>query len=186
MPDQRQHERPAPLALVPREAPGLRTRAEVQARLARVLGDLQPEFSTAADEVIATFRSDRIVEACRRACSHADLRFDYLRCLSGVDWQGQGRDVVYHLFSTELFHKCTFKVRVPNDNPVVPTVTTVWRGANWHERETAEMFGITFAGHPYPEPLLLQRDEQGRIIPGHILLKSFPLRPPEPPVELDE
>ena len=176
----------APLALVPREAPGLRTRAEVQARLARVLGDLQPEFSTAADEVIATFRSDRIVEACRRARSHADLRFDYLRCLSGVDWQDQGRDVVYHLFSTELFHKCTFKVRVPNDNPVVTTVTSVWRGANWHERETAEMFGITFAGHPYPEPLLLQRDEQGRIIPGHILLKSFPLRPPEPPVELDE
>jgi len=123
--------------------------------------------------VIALFTPDRIVEACRRAKAHPELRYDYLRCLCGVDWKEAGRDVVYHLFSTELFQKCTFKVRVPNERPVVPTVTTVWRGADWHERETAEMFGIAFAGHPYPEPLLLQRDEQGRIIPGHILLKSF-------------
>jgi len=175
----------APLQLVTRDAPGLTSRAAVRARLQRVLGDLQPEFSDAADEVIATFKADLIAEACQRARDHAVLRFDYLRCLSGVDWQNAGRDVVYHLFSTELFQKCTFKVRLPNDNPVVSTVTDVWQGANWHERETAEMFGITFAGHPYPEPLLLQRDEHGRIIPGHILLKSFPLRPPEPPVELN-
>ena len=159
-------------------------RAEVRARLERVLGGFQPEFSDAADELIATFQPDQIVEVCQRARDHAVLRFDYLRCLSGVDWQDEGREVVYHLFSTELSQKCTFKVRIPNDNPTVPTVTSVWQGANWHERETAEMFGITFAGHPYPEPLLLQRDGQGRIIPGHPLLKSFPLRPVEPPVEL--
>ena len=63
----------------------------------------------------------------------------------------------------------------------LPTVTAVWSGANWHERETAEMFNVVFEGHPYPEPLLLEKDEAGRIVPGPVLLKRFKLRPKEPP-----
>lgn len=175
----------APATVALRESPGLRTRAEVRERLERVLDDLEPVISDAADEVIATITPEHIATACQRAKEHPDLRYDFLRCLSGVDWRDEGREVVYQLFSTELFQKCTFKVRLPADSPRVPTVTSVWAGANWHEREAAELFGITFVGHPHPEPLLLQRNEKGEIIPGHILLKSFPLRPPEPPLELE-
>ena len=60
-------------------------------------------------------------------------------------------------------------------------MTGVWAGANWHERETAEMFNVVFEGHPKPEPLLLEKDDEGRIVPGPILLKRFKLRPKEPP-----
>jgi NADH-quinone oxidoreductase subunit C len=88
--------------------------------------------------------------------------------------------VVYHLFSTRLLQKCSLRARLSGEGQSLPTVTPVWAGADWHERETAEMFNIRFDGHPFPEPLLLQRDERGEVVPGPILLKRFPLRPKEP------
>ncbi|MBI3971899.1 MAG: NADH-quinone oxidoreductase subunit C [Chloroflexi bacterium] len=171
----------APAGPVVREAPGLRPMAEVRRRLEQVLGDLNPQFGTAVDEVTCTVPPERIQEVARRAKEHELLRFDYLRCLSGVDYQAEGIEVVYHLFSTRLQQKCVLKARLPGEGQSLPTVTAVWAGANWHERETAEMFNIGFDGHPHLEPLLLEKDDEGRIVPGPILLKRFPLRPKEPP-----
>jgi NADH-quinone oxidoreductase subunit C len=133
------------------------------------------------DEVTVNVPAGDVAEAARRAKEHELLRFDYLRCLSGVDYQAEGIEVVYHLFSTRLLQKCVLKARVSGEGQSLPTVTGVWAGANWHERETAEMFNVVFAGHPHPEPILLEKDEQGRIVPGPILLKRFKLRPKEPP-----
>jgi len=153
----------------------------VREHLEAVLGDLSPEFAVSVDEVCVTVPAERIQEACRRAKDNQRLRFDYLRCLSGVDYQADGIEVVYHLFSTRLLQKCVLKARVPGEDHSLPTVTPVWAGADWHEREAAEMFNIRFDGHPNPEPILLQKDEAGRVVPGPILLKRFPLRPKEPP-----
>ncbi|HET7771584.1 MAG TPA: NADH-quinone oxidoreductase subunit C [Chloroflexota bacterium] len=164
-----------------REAVGLRPMATVREALEKALGDMSPEFGTAVDEVSVTVPAERIQEAARRAKEHEDLRFDYLRCLSGVDYQAEGIEVVYHLFSSRLLQKCALKARVSGEGQGLPTVTPVWAGADWHEREAAEMFNIRFEGHPYPEPILLQRDERGEVVPGPILLKRFPLRPKEPP-----
>ena len=164
-----------------KEAAGLRPMATVRESLEKALGDLNPEFGTSVDEVSVTVPAERIQEAARRAKEHEDLRFDYLRCLSGVDYQDEGIEVVYHLFSSRLLQKCALKARVPGEGHGLPTVTPVWAGADWHEREAAEMFNIRFDGHPYPEPILLQRDERGEVVPGPILLKRFPLRPKEPP-----
>ena len=164
-----------------REAPGLRPMATVREHLEKALGDLSPEFGTSVDEVSVTVPPEKIQEAARRAKEDENLRFDYLRCLSGVDYQAEGIEVVYHLFSSRLLQKCALKARVPGEGHALPTVTPVWAGADWHEREAAEMFNIRFEGHPYPEPLLLQRDERGEVVPGPILLKRFPLRPKEPP-----
>jgi NADH-quinone oxidoreductase subunit C len=171
--------RPGAAAAV-REAPGLRPMAVVRGHLEAALGDLDPEFGVSVDEVSVMVPAARIQEACRRAKEHEQLRFDYLRCLSGVDYQAEGIEVVYHLFSTRLQQKCVLKARV-QEGEGLPTVTPVWTGADWHEREAAEMFNIRFDGHPKPEPLLLQKDEEGRIVPGPILLKRFPLRPKEQP-----
>jgi NADH-quinone oxidoreductase subunit C len=154
---------------------------EVRKRLEEVLGDLEPQFGVAVDEVTCTVPAARIAEAARRCRDHELLRLDYLRCLSGVDYQAEGLEVVYHLFSTRLLQKCVLKARLPGEGHSLPSVTGVWAGANWHERETAEMFNVAFEGHPHPEPLLLEKDENGRIVPGPILLKRFPLRPKEPP-----
>jgi NADH-quinone oxidoreductase subunit C len=171
----------APAGPATREAAGLRPVATVRESLEKVLGDLSPEFGVAVDEVTVMVPAERIQEACRRAKEDESLRFDYLRCLGAVDFQAEGIEVVYHLFSTRLLQKCVLKARVPGEGHSLPTVTNVWAGADWHEREAAEMFNISFEGHPYPEPILLQRDDEGRVVPGPILLKRFPLRPKEPP-----
>ncbi len=163
------------------EARGLRPKADVRRRLEGALGDLDPQFGVSVDEVTCTVPPEHIAEAARRAKLHQELRFDYLRCLSGVDYQAEGIEVVYHLFSTRLLHKCVLKARISGEGESLPSVTGVWAGANWHERETAEMFNIRFDGHPHLEPLLLEKDDQGRTVPGPILLKRFRLRPKEPP-----
>ena len=168
---------------VVREAPGLRPMEGVKARIAAALADFDPAFGTAIDEVTVTVAPERLVDAARILKERDGLQFDYLRCLSGVDYQAEGIEVAYHLFATRLAQKCVLKVRLPGEESGVGTVTGVWAGANWHERETAEMFNIRFEGHPYPEPLLLERDATGRIVPGPILLKRFKLRPKEPPAQ---
>lgn len=75
-----------------------------------------------------------------------DLKFDYMACLSGMDYK-ESLGVVYHLYSTTQKHRITVKVDLPKDNPQVPSVSKVWRTADWHEREAYDMFGIIFEGH---------------------------------------
>jgi NADH-quinone oxidoreductase subunit C len=98
----------------------------------------------------------------------ADLSsFDWL---SAVDELDAGFDVLLHCYSVRHRHRALLRTRVPRDEPVLDTLSGVFAGAAWHERETAEMFGITFAGHPHPAPLLLPDGFE-----GHPLRKDFPL-----------
>lgn len=166
-----------------REAVGLRPMEGVKARIQSALAAFEPVFGVAVDEVTVTVSPPHLPEAARLLKLSDGLLFDYLRCLSGVDYQSDGIEVVYHLFSTVLTQKCVLKTRLPHEGESVGTVTSVWAGANWHERETAEMFNIRFSNHPYPEPLLLERDDEGNIVPGPLLLKRFKLRPKEPPAQ---
>jgi NADH:ubiquinone oxidoreductase subunit C len=101
-----------------------------------------------------------------------ELQFNYLRCLTAVDNEADGVDVVYHLYSVPKNQNLTVKTTLPTDNKVVATATTVWQAANWLERETAEMFGVTFTGHPDPRPLLMPDDID--MTDTHPLLKSHP------------
>ena len=84
-------------------------------------------------------------------------------------------EVNYHLFSTKRYHRLRLKVLLEQDDARVPTVVPVWRTANWHERETFDMFGVVFEGHPDLRRILLPDDWQ-----GHALRKDFPLRGYEP------
>lgn len=94
-------------------------------------------------------------------CAH----FDWLTAVDELD---EGFSVVAHVWSGRA--RLLVRTRVPRDRPELATATGVYRGANWHERETAEMFGITFAGHPDPRPLLLPDGFE-----GHPLRKEFVL-----------
>jgi NADH-quinone oxidoreductase subunit C len=97
------------------------------------------------------------------------LHFDLLVFMTAIDRPAEGRlEVVYRLFSYQT--KASFVVRVllPRSGARVDTVSDIYRTAEWHERETAEMFGIEFAGHPDPRRLLLPDD-----LEGHPLRKDF-------------
>lgn len=133
------------------------------------LGRSDPEFEVALDELVARLDPKGLLEACRILKEDQRLRFDFLRCLSGVDWV-EHLELVYHLYSTAHGHKMVVKVRLPVDDAIVPSVTSVWRAADWHEREAAELFGITFEGHPRLEPLLLWEGFE-----GYPMRKSYPL-----------
>ena len=89
------------------------------------------------------------------------LQFDYLMCLSGVDYDKDNLAVAYHLYSMVHKHKINLKVIVPKTNPDVPTVYDVWATAEWHEREAFDLLGLNFTGHPDLRRILLSDDWEG-------------------------
>lgn len=93
-----------------------------------------------------------------------ELQFDYLFCLTAVDWKTH-LSVVYHFSSTVFRHEVVIKVKVDKANPTVDTVSDIWRTAEFHEREAYDLLGVEFVGHPDLRRLFLT--------PDHI---GFPLR----------
>ncbi|MGQ0837229.1 NADH-quinone oxidoreductase subunit C [Actinokineospora sp.] len=81
--------------------------------------------------------------------------FDWLSAVDELDGEPPGIRVVSHVYSLQRRHHLLLRTLVPGDDPRLPTATTVYKGANWHERETCEMFGVEFADHPNLIPLLL-------------------------------
>lgn len=96
-----------------------------------------------------------------------ELHFDYLNCLSGVELK-DNLQVVYNLYSVDLKHKITVKVDLPKENPKIATVEKVWLTADWHERETWDMYGISFIGHHNHIRILNPYDWE-----GHPLRKDY-------------
>ncbi len=101
------------------------------------------------DLTIQVARGD-IVRVCTFLKTDGELSFDMVIDLLGVDmYRPEGRfEVVYILYSLKNKRYLRLKVLVEEDDPVVDTVSTVWAGAGWHEREVYDMFGIRFEGHP--------------------------------------
>ncbi|HEX6467610.1 MAG TPA: NADH-quinone oxidoreductase subunit C [Streptosporangiaceae bacterium] len=124
------------------------------------------------DETFGTLTVDvpagRWVDALRFA--RDDLGCGFFDWLTGVDELADGLGVVAHVYSLESGHHLLVRTRVPRAEPVLATATGVYRGANWHERETYEMFGVIFDGHPDLKPLLLPDGFE-----GHPLRKDFVL-----------
>jgi NADH-quinone oxidoreductase subunit C len=99
-----------------------------------------------------------------------ELGCDFFDWLTGVDELAEGFAVVMHVYSLTGRHHLLLRTLVPRADPVLPTVIGVYRGADWHERETGEMFGVTFEGRPGLTPLLLPEGFE-----GHPLRKEFVL-----------
>lgn len=92
---------------------------------------------------------------------NSETKFDYLFCLSGVDW-GKEIGVVYHLESTLHRHIIVVKVNaLDRDNPVLDSVTDIWKTADFHEREAFDFFGIKFNNHPNMKRLFLTDEWEG-------------------------
>lgn len=90
-----------------------------------------------------------------------ELHFDYLFCLTCVDWKTH-LTMVYHLDSTVHRHNVVIKVKLDTQQSQVPTVSHIWRTAEFHEREVYEMFGVDFKDHPDLRLLILPDGWEGK------------------------
>lgn len=114
--------------------------------------------------------SGRIVEVCQFA--KTELGFDYLVDISSVDNYGEDPrfELVYELYSYASQSHLRIVIQVSEERAEAPSVTSVWRAANWHEREIYDMMGIRFSGHPDLRRILMWEG-----YPYHPLRKDFPL-----------
>lgn len=158
------------------------TKDQAPSPLVTALQHERPEWVSeviqAFGEITLIIPRERIVEVCAFLKTAPGLEFNFLADICGADRGPEEEprfEVNYHLFSTTKYHRLRLKVLLNEDDVHVPSVTGVWRTANWHERETFDMFGVIFDGHPDLRRILLPDDWQ-----GHALRKDFPLRGYEP------
>ncbi len=120
------------------------------------------EFSEEASEFLnVTVPKDELFELCRKLKETPELDFDYLFCLTGMDW-GTDLGVIYHLESVDKMHNIVLKVKTDDrENPLLDSVNTIWRTAEFHEMEVYDFFGIKFNNHPNMKRLFLPPEWDG-------------------------
>ena len=147
------------------------------------LGEMAVADESDRGQLVVRVDRARLIEAATLLRDDPQLRFDHLSDITAVDYleynpaggpPGEGRtprfDVVYHLYSIGRNQRVRLKVGVDEDDTTVPSLTGVWAAANWAERETYDMYGIEFSGHPNMTRILMPDDWQ-----GHPLRKDYPL-----------
>ncbi len=124
------------------------------------------------DEMTIHVGRDHIREACVVLKEDAACPFNYLSDITCVDWYpSEPRfEVIYHLLSISNKERVRLKVHLNSASPVVESLTSVWPGANYFEREVFDMFGIRFTGHPYLRRILMPEDWE-----GYPLRKDYPV-----------
>jgi NADH-quinone oxidoreductase subunit C len=131
---------------------------KIKSQFPEAVVEFKPDAVT---EPFMVIQPDLIREIANFIFRDPELKFDYLICLSGVDFNDGNLGVVYHLSSMQMRHRIVLKVKVPKDKPEVPSVESVWKTANWHEREAFDLFGIVFLDHPDLRRILLPDDWEG-------------------------
>jgi NADH-quinone oxidoreductase subunit C len=123
----------------------------------------------------AFVRKERIPEVCRFL--KQERGFDMAPYITAVDYLGQDPrfEVVYVLYATKANERIRLRVKVSEQDCTIPTVTSVWRGADWFERYCYDMYGIRVEGHPDPRRLLMYEE-----FVGHPLRKDYPLKGRQP------
>jgi NADH-quinone oxidoreductase subunit C len=139
-----------------------------------------PLFSDAIEKVIVDrgeltlhIKRERLVEVAKILRDTPSLRFEFCLGVSGVHYPNEkGRELhaVYPLLSITNNRRIRLEVSVPESDPHIPSLVEVWAGNNWNERETYDMFGIIFDGHPALTRILMPDDW-----PGHPQRKDYPL-----------
>ena len=149
-----------------------------------IIETLTKEFPETSFELITDLPTEKIITTdplkihliSEFLRTNEDLLFDSLMNLSGVDdangekvkdedgtevINGGTMSVYYHLYSTKLKNKVTLKVSVPRENPEIESVESVWKCADWHEREAYDMYGFKFLNHPDLIRILMPYDWEG-------------------------
>lgn len=134
------------------------------------------------DEAVVRIDRSSLLDFYRLLKLDSELRFDFLVSITAVDWLDQKEqrfEVVYHVMSLANAHRLRVKVWVPEDDPQVESVTALWSGANFMEREVWDMYGITFKHHPDLRRILMYDEFE-----GHPLRKDYPVQGKQPRIPL--
>jgi NADH-quinone oxidoreductase subunit C len=165
----------------------------IEAKLRSALGDSIVSVGEFNGQISVEVRRERIIDVCKFLKD--DLEFNYLSDLCGADMLNfedvsarkaylaiehehhpqpvlneERFVVIYQLTSFKNKERLRLKVKVDGDNPVCPSITSIFKAANWHERETYDMFGITFEGHPDMRRIYMPEEYE-----YYPLRKDFPL-----------
>jgi NADH-quinone oxidoreductase subunit C len=122
-------------------------------------------------------KREKILDVCMFLRTEDDLDYDLMRDLTCVDYihEKPRFEVVYHLYSIYNRHGIRLKVRLEEQDPTIDSVTSVWVGANWYEREVYDLYGIKFNNHPDLRRILLYPE-----FVGHPLRKDYPIDREQP------
>jgi NADH-quinone oxidoreductase subunit C len=125
------------------------------------------------DEYTVRIAREHLLEVARFLKEDPEYGFNFLSDLCGVDYMGREPrfEVVYHLYSMEHKHRLRMKVSLSEGDLSIPSVTPVWKTANWHERECFDLLGIIFTNHPDMRRILTPEG-----FTDYPLRKDFPLR----------
>lgn len=150
-----------------------------------VIAALQSKFPDAITDAYqgvggddcAFVRRERIAEVCRYLKDDPALDFKMAPYITCVDYLGVDPrfEIIYQLVSTAKNHRVRLRVKVSESDCRVPTVTAIWRGADWFERYCFDLYGVTFDGHPDMRRLFMYEE-----FVGHPLRKDYPLKGRQP------
>lgn len=138
--------------------------------LAQFFADKIAETKEAFGELTVAVTPAHLLEVARALKEEAGFKFEFLSDLTGIDCGSGNFEVVYHLLS--LLHKQRLRLKVKTDEgPKLPSVVSIWPTANWHERESYDLLGIVFEGHPDLKRIITPDG-----FTGHPLRKDYPLK----------
>jgi NADH-quinone oxidoreductase subunit C len=147
------------------------TLRELGEHIARALPGAAASHRVERGELTIHAKTSEVVTVMRFLRDDPQCQFISIVDVCGVDWPGREKrfDVVYHLLSPKLNRRVRIKIETDEDTPV-PSITGVFPGANWFEREAYDLYGILFSGHPELRRILTDYGFE-----GHPLRKDFPL-----------
>ena len=152
-------------------------KAVIDALVARFPDAVYEPYEGVGGDDCAFVVKQRIADVCRMLKDDPRLQFNLAPYITAVDYLGQEPrfEVIYNCYSTTLNHRVRLRVKVPEGDAVLPSVVSVWRGADWFERYCFDMYGIRFAGHPDLRRLFMYDEFE-----GHPLRKDYPLKGRQP------
>lgn len=145
--------------------------------LKATLEQLLPGVAITLEGGILFVQPKDLTAVCRCLKEHERFQLDYLANLTAVDYPPDRLDVVYHLYSMAQKHgPVILKVTLPRNNPRVASVTPIWRGAEFQEREAYDLYGVIFEGHPDLRRILLWEGFE-----GHPMRKDYAVEDQDAP-----
>jgi NADH-quinone oxidoreductase subunit C len=144
----------------------------VPQKLKEQFNEIDFDVSEHLDELTINLPKEQIVKVCQFLKDDAELEFLLCQDITAIDWAKRKNrfTVVYHIYSFKNNFRLRLKADVDESDCAIDTVSSVWKGANWQERETYDMYGINFNNHPDLRRMYMPEDFE-----YHPLRKDFPL-----------